>query len=175
MKDELVKTLRAFVIALVVIGVFVGGVIGVGTVCHLISVHHKASVEEKRVQDKYAAQIKEEERLRNEQVAIIELANQQEKDAKDSEQRRLDAINAVSNVPNSAPTTSTESDVTSVASTGVGMGVIVILVGLYFLPTVIAASRGHKNAAAILVLNLLLGWTVLGWIIALVWSFTSSK
>ena len=27
--------------------------------------------------------------------------------------------------------------------------------------------------AAILILNLLLGWTCLGWVIALVWSFTA--
>ncbi|GEM_PF-5945249 len=39
---------------------------------------------------------------------------------------------------------------------------------LYFLPWAIAASRGKSNAAAIALLNLFLGWTVIGWIAALI-------
>jgi hypothetical protein len=35
--------------------------------------------------------------------------------------------------------------------------------------------RKHPNAGAIAVLNLLLGWTFIGWVIALVWSFTSTS
>jgi hypothetical protein len=45
---------------------------------------------------------------------------------------------------------------------------------VYFLPSVIASSRGHKNKPAIIVLNLLLGWTFLGWIAALIWAFTDN-
>jgi DNA-directed RNA polymerase subunit RPC12/RpoP len=50
--------------------------------------------------------------------------------------------------------------------------VFVIIAGLaiYFLPTYIAVKRHHKNALAILALNLLLGWTFLGWVISLVWA-----
>jgi Superinfection immunity protein len=51
------------------------------------------------------------------------------------------------------------------------LGLISIL--LYFLPSIIAAARHHRNATAIFVLNLLLGWTFLGWVAALVWSLTS--
>jgi hypothetical protein len=49
------------------------------------------------------------------------------------------------------------------------------LVGLlfYFVPTFVATLRGHQNAAAIFILNLLLGWSFLGWVVALVWSFTA--
>lgn len=43
---------------------------------------------------------------------------------------------------------------------------------LYLLPTVIAFKRGHRSKGGIAVLNILLGWTILGWIIALIWSFT---
>ncbi|MBY0379424.1 MAG: superinfection immunity protein [Burkholderiales bacterium] len=43
----------------------------------------------------------------------------------------------------------------------------------YFLPSIIANLRNHKNTTAIFVLNLLLGWSLLGWIICLVWSFTN--
>lgn len=47
-----------------------------------------------------------------------------------------------------------------------------VMVCLYFLPAIIAFGRKHNSRVAILVLNLLLGWSVLGWIIALVWSLT---
>jgi T4 superinfection immunity protein len=50
----------------------------------------------------------------------------------------------------------------------------VFLFSLYLLPAFVAEWRRHKNAVAIAVLNILLGWTVLGWIIALVWAFTSN-
>ena len=56
-----------------------------------------------------------------------------------------------------------------------GMGLPPVVVGLlvYFLPVVIAVVRGHQNTAAIFILTLLLGWTFLGWVAALVWSFTA--
>src|SRR5436190_15521998 len=46
---------------------------------------------------------------------------------------------------------------------------------VYFLPTIIAVARGHHNAFAIFLLNLLLGWTGLAWILALVWSVTNRR
>ena len=46
---------------------------------------------------------------------------------------------------------------------------------LYFFPTALAAGREHHQTTAILMLNLLLGWTVLGWIIALVWACTAVR
>lgn len=54
---------------------------------------------------------------------------------------------------------------------------IVLIVGglIYLLPALIAAKRGHHNANAIFALNLLLGWTFLGWVGALVWSVTAIK
>ncbi len=52
----------------------------------------------------------------------------------------------------------------------------VIVIGFaYFIPSLIAILRKHPNVMAIFVLNLLLGWTVLGWIGSLVWSFTSTN
>lgn len=44
------------------------------------------------------------------------------------------------------------------------------LVPLYLLPAYVAYRRGHRNSVAILALNLLLGWTLLGWTVALVWA-----
>ncbi|HKW18679.1 MAG TPA: superinfection immunity protein [Terriglobales bacterium] len=41
---------------------------------------------------------------------------------------------------------------------------------LYFLPAIIAFVRSKRDAVSILVLNLFLGWSVIGWVIALVWA-----
>ncbi len=49
---------------------------------------------------------------------------------------------------------------------------LIVATLLYFLPTVIALARGHLSTLAIFVLNLFLGWTLLGWLIALIWSFS---
>lgn len=43
---------------------------------------------------------------------------------------------------------------------------------VYFVPTVVAVSKGRANAGAIVVLNILLGWTFVGWVVALVWAIT---
>jgi hypothetical protein len=51
---------------------------------------------------------------------------------------------------------------------------IVAVVLVYFLPAMVAISRNHLNAMAIFLANLLLGWTVLGWIFAFIWSFTNN-
>jgi hypothetical protein len=53
----------------------------------------------------------------------------------------------------------------------------VILLGvvcpvLYLLPTFVAFHNKKRNAGAICALNLLLGWTLIGWVFALVWSCT---
>ena len=40
----------------------------------------------------------------------------------------------------------------------------------YFIPYFVARANRKRNAEAIGMLNLFLGWTVLGWIIALVWA-----
>ena len=50
------------------------------------------------------------------------------------------------------------------------IGFVLIGLALYFLPTLIVNIRNHPNGTAIAVLNLLLGWTFLGWVVALVWS-----
>lgn len=41
------------------------------------------------------------------------------------------------------------------------------------LPVIIAFSRKHKNAVAITATVIFLGWTGIGWIVALIWSFTN--
>jgi hypothetical protein len=38
---------------------------------------------------------------------------------------------------------------------------------------IIAFSRKHHNTVGILAVNLLLGWTCIGWIVALVWAVSN--
>lgn len=45
---------------------------------------------------------------------------------------------------------------------------------VYFAPYAIARSRRHRNSDAILMLNLVLGWTILGWVGALIWAATGT-
>ena len=56
-----------------------------------------------------------------------------------------------------------------------GALVIIALLAVYMLPTLIAQYREHHNANAILVLNLFLGWTLIGWVVALVWANTDNR
>jgi hypothetical protein len=45
---------------------------------------------------------------------------------------------------------------------------------LYLLPSIVAVIRRHHNAVAIIVLNILLGWSLIGWVVAMVWSATAT-
>jgi len=46
---------------------------------------------------------------------------------------------------------------------------------LYFLPTIVALVRQRHDTVSILLLNLFLGWSVVGWIVALVWACKSDR
>ena len=48
--------------------------------------------------------------------------------------------------------------------------VALIVLIVYFLPSIVGFEKRNRNA--IFILNLLLGWTVIGWIIALIWAST---
>jgi uncharacterized membrane protein YqaE (UPF0057 family) len=45
---------------------------------------------------------------------------------------------------------------------------------LYCLPLIIALARQHRQGGAISLLNILLGWTLLGWVGALIWAVSAS-
>lgn len=69
-------------------------------------------------------------------------------------------------------------DRTAVAAVGGGLVSLFVvaglfLLGIYFLPTIIAILRKHPNLLPIVALNLLIGWTFVGWVVAFVWSLTS--
>ena len=48
----------------------------------------------------------------------------------------------------------------------------VVAVVVYMLPAIIALLRGHHKVGSIFVVNLLLGWTIIGWVAALAWSMS---
>jgi hypothetical protein len=49
------------------------------------------------------------------------------------------------------------------------VGLLALL--LYFLPSII--GRDRRNAGAIFLVNLLTGWSVIGWVVALIWALTN--
>lgn len=53
--------------------------------------------------------------------------------------------------------------------------VILMILFIYFIPTFVAYSRKHKNALAIFILNLFLGYTFIGWVVALIWAVYNTE
>ena len=53
------------------------------------------------------------------------------------------------------------------------MHCLIFMGALYFLPAIIAAARHTHNSTGILLLNIFLGWTVVGWFVALLMAIIS--
>jgi Na+/H+-dicarboxylate symporter len=56
--------------------------------------------------------------------------------------------------------------------TELGILIIPFLI-IYFIPTMIVFSRNSPNKIGVFLLNLFLGFTFIGWIVALIWAFSS--
>ncbi|MGP4114298.1 superinfection immunity protein [Streptomyces sp. 4N509B] len=56
----------------------------------------------------------------------------------------------------------------------IGTTLVVVAAALYLLPTFVAFGRGVRNAGSVLVVNLFLGWTLVGWVVALAMAARSS-
>jgi len=54
-----------------------------------------------------------------------------------------------------------------------GLAALFICLIVYFLPTIIARNKNKKQTVAIFVLNLLLGGTGIGWVVALIWAVSN--
>jgi ABC-type sugar transport system permease subunit len=52
---------------------------------------------------------------------------------------------------------------------------ITVLSLFYFLPFAIAFNRKRVNSGAIFALNLFLGWSLIGWVVALVWALKEER
>ena len=55
---------------------------------------------------------------------------------------------------------------------GPALLMLIVVFVLYFIPVCVALSNNHRQTVAIVILNLFLGWTLLGWVGALVWACT---
>ncbi len=67
------------------------------------------------------------------------------------------------------PIISTKSKVTSL------IFIIIITALIYFIPTTICLIRKHTYKLYIICLNIILGWTLIGWVVSLIWSFIDNK
>lgn len=53
--------------------------------------------------------------------------------------------------------------------------IIIAAILFYFFPSIVALSRSAPNAGSVVILNLFLGWTFIGWVISLAMSFGSTQ
>lgn len=51
--------------------------------------------------------------------------------------------------------------------------VLLFALAIYLIPTIIAFARGHASKWGIGVLNIVLGWSLIFWIVALIWSLSN--
>jgi hypothetical protein len=50
------------------------------------------------------------------------------------------------------------------------MTLFIIAAVVYFIPMLIAMQRNHPQRGPIIIIDLFLGWTLLGWVVALAWA-----
>ncbi len=55
------------------------------------------------------------------------------------------------------------------------MSFILFWIAMYWLPTLIAIVRQTHSALGVAMLNFFLGWTVIGWIVALIWALAAGN
>jgi Superinfection immunity protein len=50
-----------------------------------------------------------------------------------------------------------------------------VVLALYFLPSIVAVSRKVTHQGSVVVINLFLGWTFVGWVVALAMACRTSR
>jgi len=61
---------------------------------------------------------------------------------------------------------------------GIDLDVLIALpfvLFFYFTPAIVATWNKHRHATSIRILNLLAGWTFIGWVAAAVWAYTENN
>ena len=53
------------------------------------------------------------------------------------------------------------------------IAMLILLLGVFLLPTFVAVGRKHSKRATMFLVNVLLGLTIIGWIVALSYAFTA--
>ncbi len=54
-----------------------------------------------------------------------------------------------------------------------GLMILAFVFGMYLLPALIASHRKHRQIGPIWIVNIFLGWTMLGWIGCLAWALST--
>lgn len=85
-------------------------------------------------------------------------------------------------LPQSSSLTNTENETQTIGpmkSTGkqvvMLISTILILAIIYFIPTAISIIKKHTYKSYIICINILLGWTLIGWLACLIWSLIDNK
>lgn len=52
---------------------------------------------------------------------------------------------------------------------------VIMILGIYFIPALVALGNEHKQSVPICALNLLLGWTFIFWVVALCWALMNQE
>jgi Superinfection immunity protein len=81
-------------------------------------------------------------------------------------------IDKINGIGHSSPIQVNASGYSGISFAGflmMGLGIVA-----YFVPGMIAVTRRHRKATSILLVNLFFGWSVLGWIFALVWALRAN-
>ena len=47
---------------------------------------------------------------------------------------------------------------------------VIVLFSCYFMPATIALLRGMRGVGSVALVNFFLGWTLIGWFVAFIWS-----
>jgi hypothetical protein len=143
---------------------------------------HAARIATERVQSErgdYNARRSAELRKQREDAQRLEVERKAAEAAaalKVEEQRRLEEERARADAERARIEAQNEQQ-RQARTTAIGVGVVVVALCItgffiYILPSIIAFKRGHPNAGAICALNILLGWSLLGWAASLVWALT---
>jgi Superinfection immunity protein len=75
--------------------------------------------------------------------------------------------------PGTQPPSKAQSILAIIVSVGIGLVILALALVVYFLPTLIGLRK--QNAGGIFLLNLLLGWTLAGWIAAFMWAWRADS
>jgi hypothetical protein len=56
-----------------------------------------------------------------------------------------------------------------------GDAILLVVAVIYVLPTVMVWASKHRNRGPITAVNLLLGWTIIGWVVAFAWALSDPR
>ena len=57
---------------------------------------------------------------------------------------------------------------TSVVLLAIAGAFLVVVVGIYFLPTIVAMKSNSRNGELAVIINFFFGWSIIGWVAAMV-------